>query len=1034
MEGLRDAGWDGVVLAALDGLDDEQVNSLVGPEAENWSEEQRKEVMSEAKKRRITLDAEDTMVATRKKLQFLERTWVKQRGYASFTPTLDQGRFELLKKALPRMSWTTRLQKALSAVDNFGQRAKLENEERDRWIGNMVKLLAEAELISATEFKQVKDKGGWMLRKYGVGRRGSTIRSYTRTGRKLVFFMKNIYGEPWFRDESEVIEYLVQRMEEPCGKSVPQTIYAAIAFMELAAAIPLERRLVGRPALVNFFREAQSSGVWRSQKRISARRWPVVIPMGLEFVVMTEDAPVYKRIFAWYKLVKLWGALRWDDTLGCPPSSFRWVETQGLEAEIVRSKTSGDGKRVESQKFFISVHSWLVNETWLKTGLRLFWRTGSEANLDLRDFMLPKPNGNLSGFSNGILKYGDAMAMTRAMLSELPDLQAPGLTEVQLLDPQVTAFWSEHTERVTMITWAASMGVEKEVRQRWGRWRPTVDEEYAKTTGTMVREAQKMICEGIRSHHGFQDVLNDLEVLTELTDWMVEKKFDVGAIEEQLTSLHPVRSMTAKAQLKKDGSLEKILWKSEPLVDVGYRGPLFRAQPKEPVEDLDPPTPTSLILDEVQEQQVQAEAEAGRAEYPNGTYVMSVVGRSKRRTLHQVGACYRRPGRDYKSFLVVGTRGQLWSEERRPAEHALAEGRKLWRSFKRELTCQPHRIHRLRNLSTARMSPRRDLSRSQREHGENRAVLLGSCLGGGGCCRLFVVFGCRRSVVGSAEDHMAKVEEHLEEDLKKGWLVKMGLSEARRLYPGEGLQLASLGAVPKDPDWGDIRVVHDGTHGIALNKEIRQPNRMAFPQFDDLEACMRTFRESEAQERFLLAFDIKAAHRLVPVRKEDWGRQGCRGSKEDVVYLNTRGTFGVASAAFWWGRVAGTCFRVLRRVMPRDSLFYLLLFADDGLILSGGPRYQFQVMAVLLFLEVMEMPLSWRKCRGGFETEWIGYQVDLKAWTVGVSDKKVTWLASWVDRLVREGHVMGREFRAGVGRMGFLAGAVKAARPFLAPM
>ena len=85
----------------------------------------------------------------------------------------------------------------------------------------------------------------------------------------------------------------------------------------------------------------------------------------------------------------------------------------------------------------------------------------------------------------------------------------------------------------------------------------------------------------------------------------------------------------------------------------------------------------------------------------------------------------------------------------------------------------------------------------------------------------------------SAEDHMAKVEEHLEEDLKKGWLVKMSLKVARELY--QGLQLAALGAVPKDPAWEDIRVVHDGTHGFALNKEIKQPNRMAFPQFDEHE-------------------------------------------------------------------------------------------------------------------------------------------------------------------------------------------------------
>ena len=295
MEGLRDAGWDGPVLAALDGLTDVQVDEIVGQESNSWSEEQRREVMLEAKKRRLALDAEDTMVATRRKMQFLERTWVKQRGYASVSPTLDQGRFEVLKKALPRLSWSTKLQKALASADTFGQRAKAENEERDRWIGNLVALLKETHFITDEEFGEVVKKGGWMLRKYGVGRRGSTIRSYVRTGRKLAFFMREIYGEPWFRNEADIIEYLVQRMEEPCGKSVPQTIYAAIAFMELASAVAPDRRLSSRPALMNFFREAQASGQWNSQKRISARRWPVVIPMGLEFVVITEDAPLYKK-------------------------------------------------------------------------------------------------------------------------------------------------------------------------------------------------------------------------------------------------------------------------------------------------------------------------------------------------------------------------------------------------------------------------------------------------------------------------------------------------------------------------------------------------------------------------------------------------------------------------------------------------------------------------------------------------------------------------------------------------------------------
>lgn len=109
----------------------------------------------------------------------------------------------------------------------------------------------------------------------------------------------------------------------------------------------------------------------------------------------------------------------------------------------------------------------------------------------------------------------------------------------------------------------------------------------------------------------------------------------------------------------------------------------------------------------------------------------------------------------------------------------------------------------------------------------------------------------------------------VEEEEKKGWLKRMSLDDARRIY-GDELQVASLGAVPKDPDWEEVRVVHDGTHGIQVNTEIKQPNRMTFPQFDDLEVASGALEEEGAKERMLFAFDIKAAHRLIPVQKKDW--------------------------------------------------------------------------------------------------------------------------------------------------------------------
>ena len=90
---------------------------------------------------------------------------------------------------------------------------------------------------------------------------------------------------------------------------------------------------------------------------------------------------------------------------------------------------------------------------------------------------------------------------------------------------------------------------------------------------------------------------------------------------------------------------------------------------------------------------------------------------------------------------------------------------------------------------------------------------------------------------------MEKVKERVLEDVNKGWMKRMTLEEAQARYKEE-LQVASLGAAPKDREWSDVRVVHDGTHGIQVNVDLGQPNKMTFPQYDDLEATMRAFKET----------------------------------------------------------------------------------------------------------------------------------------------------------------------------------------------
>ena len=224
----------------------------------------------------------------------------------------------------------------------------------------------------------------------------------------------------------------------------------------------------------------------------------------------------------------------------------------------------------------------------------------------------------------------------------------------------------------------------------------------------------------------------------------------------------------------------------------------------------------------------------------------------------------------------------------------------------------------------------------------------------------------------SASKHMEQVRSQLEKDLEKGDLIRMSLADARKRY-GARLKVASLAAVPKDAEWNEVRVVHDASNGVEVNHRIRLSSQMRFPLFDDLEAVLHQFIKEADVRKLMMAYDYKGAHRLVPIHEDDWGLQACRlDGEEEVLYLNTVGTFGVASA-LWWARVAASIQRILWQILPANDPLYKLLYADDGLCLASGPRYKRVLLAVLLFITVLGAPLSWRKTRGGQTVEWLGY-------------------------------------------------------------
>ena len=96
-------------------------------------------------------------------------------------------------------------------------------------------------------------------------------------------------------------------------------------------------------------------------------------------------------------------------------------------------------------------------------------------------------------------------------------------------------------------------------------------------------------------------------------------------------------------------------------------------------------------------------------------------------------------------------------------------------------------------------------------------------------------------------------------------MTVMSLRDAIELY-GEELLIAATGAIAKKgqgPD-GDVRVIYDGSHGVFLNLGIQIRDQVRLPTAPDLKAVLAEMAE-EGGEHFVLVYDVKKAHRRIPV-------------------------------------------------------------------------------------------------------------------------------------------------------------------------
>ena len=283
----------------------------------------------------------------------------------------------------------------------------------------------------------------------------------------------------------------------------------------------------------------------------------------------------------------------------------------------------------------------------------------------------------------------------------------------------------------------------------------------------------------------------------------------------------------------------------------------------------------------------------------------------------------------------------------------------------------------------------------------------------------------------SAQLSKTELEAKFREEEALGRMFPSKLSVLKAEY-GDRLRVASMAAITK-PD-GGIRPLHDGTHSVRVNNDIIYRDRIQCPGPPEVAAIVRECSES-GEAPFAVAADIKSAHRLVKVKREDWGYMCCRSdSASDVVWCNKVGTFGISSAPYWWARLFSLIGRFVSYILGNE-LFYHMVYVDD---LNGaflGERKFVNLLVWILAFEVAGTPFGYHKFSGGITVSFVGYQLQYDSCQVGISDRRGRWLVDWIDKAQSDSFVVvSRDFAEFLGRLGFVSQVLVWLKPHLSPL
>ena len=417
-------------------------------------------------------------------------------------------------------------------------RAKRADVERKKYTSLLAQVIVDADLPVVALIRTLDDpQQGW-IHLFGT-RRCNTLKNRYKSWRPFAVWLELHFGRKFPVQLKDIIDYIQHRVDEGCGKTIPESFHTSLSLIEQLGRVPEGERLSDEQLWLAHIKAWTAELAADCPPVKPAEMYTIAMLLSLELVVADVSQRLFSRALAWVVLVMIWGSMRCDDVQSTLPHRTT-LSNYGLRMVLGKSKTSGPDK-IQKE---VSVHVYrtvsLTGEDWLGIGYRL-WE--AEPFSYRRDFLVMEPTADWTSAKRKFVTPAGLSSLISKLLSDLPvprkqgDMWAANTGGLLLPDGLETHF-TGHSPRNFLTSVAAAIGFHRDQRAYLGRWAMgmVASEEYVRTSRQVVftiqKAVNKAIVTGVEQEY-FED---------EAVDRLCKAAEDSGANRNRIRKKHMVCS------------------------------------------------------------------------------------------------------------------------------------------------------------------------------------------------------------------------------------------------------------------------------------------------------------------------------------------------------------------------------------------------------------------------------------------------------------------------------------------------------------